>query len=104
MTTTSPVTPARGPADPAAGRPAGFAGLMRAEWTKIRSVRSTVSYLPEQAGTLIAHTHEQSGDLLSLARVRGPVHLDGASAGGGRLPARAPRRLTSLFMPRWVRP
>jgi hypothetical protein len=23
------------------------------------------AYLPEQAGTLIAHTHEQSGDLLS---------------------------------------
>ena len=42
MTTTSPVTPARGPADPAAGHHAGFAGLLRAEWTKIRSVRSTV--------------------------------------------------------------
>ena len=42
MTTTSPVTPTRGPADPAAGRHAGFAGLLRAEWTKIRSVRSTV--------------------------------------------------------------
>ena len=38
MTTTSPVTPAVG----AGGRHAGFAGLMRAEWTKIRSVRSTV--------------------------------------------------------------
>jgi ABC-2 type transport system permease protein len=38
MTTTSPVTPTREPA----GRHAGFAGLMRAEWTKIRSVRSTV--------------------------------------------------------------
>jgi ABC-2 type transport system permease protein len=42
VTTTSPVTPTRGPADPAAGRHAGFAGLLRAEWTKIRSVRSTV--------------------------------------------------------------
>jgi ABC-type transport system involved in multi-copper enzyme maturation permease subunit len=42
MTATAPVTPARGPADPAAGRHAGFAGLLRAEWTKIRSVRSTV--------------------------------------------------------------
>ena len=42
MTTTSPVAPARGPACPAAGRHAGFAGLLRAEWTKIRSVRSTV--------------------------------------------------------------
>jgi ABC-2 type transport system permease protein len=42
MTTTSPVTPTRGPADPATGRHAGFAGLLRAEWTKIRSVRSTV--------------------------------------------------------------
>ena len=42
MTTTSPVTPTRGPADPAAGRHAGFANLLQAEWTKIRSVRSTV--------------------------------------------------------------
>jgi len=42
MTTTSPVTPTRGPAGPAAGRHAGFANLLRAEWTKIRSVRSTV--------------------------------------------------------------
>jgi ABC-2 type transport system permease protein len=42
MTTTSPVTPARESAGPAAGRRAGFAGLLRAEWTKIRSVRSTV--------------------------------------------------------------
>jgi ABC-2 type transport system permease protein len=42
VTTTSPVAPARGPADPAVGRHAGFAGLLRAEWTKIRSVRSTV--------------------------------------------------------------
>ena len=42
MTTTSPVASARGPAGPAAGRHAGFANLLRAEWTKIRSVRSTV--------------------------------------------------------------
>ena len=42
MTATSSVTPAGGPADSAAGRHAGFAGLLRAEWTKIRSVRSTV--------------------------------------------------------------
>jgi len=42
MTTTSPVTPTREPAGPAAGRHAGFANLLRAEWTKIRSVRSTV--------------------------------------------------------------
>ncbi len=41
MTTTS-VTPARGASAPAAGGRAGFANLMRAEWTKIRSVRSTV--------------------------------------------------------------
>ena len=40
MTTTS-VTSAR-PAGPATGGRAGFANLMRAEWTKIRSVRSTV--------------------------------------------------------------
>ena len=31
MTATAPVTPARGPADPAAGRHAGFPGLLRAE-------------------------------------------------------------------------
>ena len=42
MTTTSPVTPTRGPRRPAAGRHAGFANLLQAEWTKIRSVRSTV--------------------------------------------------------------
>jgi ABC-2 type transport system permease protein len=42
MTTTSSVTPTRGPADPAPGRRAGFVNLMHAEWTKIRSVRSTV--------------------------------------------------------------
>lgn len=41
MTSASPVTPARVPAVPSAGR-AGFGGLLRAEWTKIRSVRSTV--------------------------------------------------------------
>jgi ABC-2 type transport system permease protein len=42
MTATSSVPPTREPADPAAGRRAGFVNLMRAEWTKIRSVRSTV--------------------------------------------------------------
>ncbi len=42
MTATAPVTPARGPASPVGGHHAGFPGLMRAEWTKIRSVRSTV--------------------------------------------------------------
>lgn len=42
MTTTSPVTPTREPAEEAAGRRAGFVNLMHAEWTKIRSVRSTV--------------------------------------------------------------
>jgi ABC-2 type transport system permease protein len=42
MTSASPVTPTRGPAIPVAGRSAGFSGLLRAEWTKIRSVRSTV--------------------------------------------------------------
>ena len=41
MTTTS-VNPARESAVPAAGRRGGFVNLMRAEWTKIRSVRSTV--------------------------------------------------------------
>ncbi len=41
MTATS-VNPARGSAVPAAGRRGGFVNLMRAEWTKIRSVRSTV--------------------------------------------------------------
>jgi ABC-type transport system involved in multi-copper enzyme maturation permease subunit len=38
MTTTSPASRTREPA----GHHAGFTGLMRAEWTKIRSVRSTV--------------------------------------------------------------
>ena len=42
MTTASPVTPASVPSVPAAGHRAGFRGLLRAEWTKIRSVRSTV--------------------------------------------------------------
>jgi ABC-type transport system involved in multi-copper enzyme maturation permease subunit len=42
MTTTSRVTQARGPSGPAAGHRAGFLNLLRAEWTKIRSVRSTV--------------------------------------------------------------
>jgi ABC-2 type transport system permease protein len=42
MTTTSvAAAPARGPSG-SAGRRAGFVNLMRAEWTKIRSVRSTV--------------------------------------------------------------
>jgi ABC-2 type transport system permease protein len=41
MTTTS-VNPARESAVPAAGRRGGFVNLMRAEGTKIRSVRSTV--------------------------------------------------------------
>jgi ABC-2 type transport system permease protein len=41
MTTTS-VNPARESAVPAAGRRGRFVNLMRAEWTKIRSVRSTV--------------------------------------------------------------
>ena len=42
MTATSPVTPTREPAEEAAGRRSGFVNLMLAEWTKIRSVRSTV--------------------------------------------------------------
>ena len=41
MTTASPVTPARAPAA-VSGRRAGFGHLLLAEWTKIRSVRSTV--------------------------------------------------------------
>jgi ABC-2 type transport system permease protein len=41
MTTTA-VTSARGASGPAPGGRAGFVNLMRAEWTKIRSVRSTV--------------------------------------------------------------
>jgi ABC-type transport system involved in multi-copper enzyme maturation permease subunit len=42
MTATSPAAPARSPARPAARRRGRFVNLMRAEWTKIRSVRSTV--------------------------------------------------------------
>ncbi|MGO9077703.1 MAG: ABC transporter permease [Streptosporangiaceae bacterium] len=42
MTAASPAAPARGPAAPGAGPHPGFGSLMRAEWTKIRSVRSTV--------------------------------------------------------------
>jgi ABC-2 type transport system permease protein len=42
MTSASPVTPARVPSVQPAVRRAAFGGLLRAEWTKIRSVRSTV--------------------------------------------------------------
>jgi ABC-type transport system involved in multi-copper enzyme maturation permease subunit len=42
MTATSPAAADRGPARPVARRPGRFVNLMRAEWTKIRSVRSTV--------------------------------------------------------------
>jgi ABC-2 type transport system permease protein len=42
MTTTSPVTPASLPTTAAPGRPVSFSHLLSAEWTKIRSVRSTV--------------------------------------------------------------
>ena len=42
MTPASPVTPARMPALPARGHRAGFGHLLLAEWTKIRSVRSTL--------------------------------------------------------------
>jgi ABC-2 type transport system permease protein len=42
MTTASGVTEARVPPVAAAGRRAGFGSLLAAEWTKIRSVRSTV--------------------------------------------------------------
>jgi len=41
MTATAPVAPARGPAGQAPGH-GGFTHLLQAEWTKIRSVRSTV--------------------------------------------------------------
>lgn len=41
MTTAAPVTPAQIPAHPDARRRPGFVHLMAAEWTKIRSVRST---------------------------------------------------------------
>ena len=63
------------------------------------------AYLPEQAGTLITHTQEQSGDLLSPWQGFGrAVHLDGAGPGGRRLPARAPRRLNLVVQapgPAW---
>jgi ABC-2 type transport system permease protein len=42
MTTVTPATPATQPPAPAPARRSGFAGVMLAEWTKIRSVRSTV--------------------------------------------------------------
>jgi ABC-2 type transport system permease protein len=42
MTTASPVTPARVPSVPAPRPRLGFGHLLLAEWTKIRSVRSTV--------------------------------------------------------------
>jgi ABC-type transport system involved in multi-copper enzyme maturation permease subunit len=42
MTVASPAPPARRPARPATRRRGRFVNLMRAEWTKIRSVRSTV--------------------------------------------------------------
>jgi len=41
MTTVSPAPAAQAPA-PIQARHSGFAGVMLAEWTKIRSVRSTV--------------------------------------------------------------
>ncbi len=42
MTATSPATPAHVPVVAAAGRRPGWGGLLASEWTKIRSVRSTV--------------------------------------------------------------
>ncbi len=42
MATTSPATPTTAPATTGAARRVRFAGLLAAEWTKIRSVRSTV--------------------------------------------------------------
>jgi ABC-2 type transport system permease protein len=42
MTAASPVRPAGGPAVPATGHRMAVGGLLQAEWTKIRSVRSTV--------------------------------------------------------------
>jgi ABC-2 type transport system permease protein len=42
VTTTSPATSAEGAASQGSGRRARFGGLLLAEWTKIRSVRSTV--------------------------------------------------------------
>jgi ABC-2 type transport system permease protein len=40
--TSTPVAPAARQAPPPAGRRAGFGGLLISEWTKIRSVRSTI--------------------------------------------------------------
>jgi ABC-2 type transport system permease protein len=42
MTTASPVRPGHGQVTSATRRRTGFGGLLRAEWTKIRSVRSTL--------------------------------------------------------------
>jgi ABC-type transport system involved in multi-copper enzyme maturation permease subunit len=42
MTSAAPVAPASRPGRPAGARPAGFGHLLLSEWTKIRSVRSTV--------------------------------------------------------------
>ena len=42
MTTVTPAAAATQPPAPAPARRSGFAGVMLAEWTKIRSVRSTV--------------------------------------------------------------
>jgi ABC-2 type transport system permease protein len=42
MTTAAPATPAQAPSLPDAGHRPSFANIMAAEWTKIRSVRSTV--------------------------------------------------------------
>jgi ABC-2 type transport system permease protein len=42
MTATSPTAPAQVPAVPAAEHRPGWGGLLASEWTKIRSVRSTV--------------------------------------------------------------
>jgi ABC-2 type transport system permease protein len=42
MTTATPVTPARAPSVPPAGHRVAFGHLLVSEWTKIRSVRSTV--------------------------------------------------------------
>jgi ABC-2 type transport system permease protein len=46
MTAAAPVTPARGPADPAAGHHAGFAGLLRAEWARnVRVLADPVGFI-----------------------------------------------------------
>ncbi len=42
MTATTPTAPAQIPSAPPAGHRAGWGGLLASEWTKIRSVRSTV--------------------------------------------------------------